>query len=218
MLGSVAFRLACWAAAAYLVLFAEARAAPSLPDAVLDWVPYVAWVERYNYLAWLAAFVPVALMLLRTDASRFCRYMVTSGVLALVRAGCILATGLGPVHGPDVNAGMGASQRLDAFLQLINPLSFFSTAGASHVYLTKDLFFSGHTATTFLLLLYVWPYRALRRWMLVGHVVIVASVFLAHLHYTIDVLGAYAVTFTLFAAREWPLRQLLAQTDAPSTR
>jgi len=33
--------------------------------------------------------------------------------------------------------------------------------------------------------------------------VVVATVFLSHLHYTIDVLGAYAVTFAIYAAREW---------------
>jgi membrane-associated phospholipid phosphatase len=74
-------------------------------------------------------------------------------------------------------------------------------------YLTKDLFFSGHTATTFLLLLYVWPWRRLRAAALAGHVLVVASVFLAHLHYTIDVAGAYAIAFAIFALREgWPRR------------
>ncbi len=41
-----------------------------------------------------------------------------------------------------------------------------------------------------------------------AHVLVVASVFLAHLHYAIDVAGAYAVTFALFALREgWPPRR-----------
>ena len=31
---------------------------------------------------------------------------------------------------------------------------------------------------------------------------VLASVFLAHLHYTIDVIGAYAVTLSLFVFRE----------------
>jgi hypothetical protein len=78
-----------------------------------------------------------------------------------------------------------------------------------HTYLTKDLFFSGHTATTLLLLLYVWRYPRLRAWMLVGHLLVVVSVFLAHLHYTIDVVGAYAVTFSLFVLCEGELRRLL---------
>ncbi len=41
--------------------------------------------------------------------------------------------------------------------------------------------------------------------MLVAHALVVTSVFLAHLHYTIDVIGAYAIAFSLFVLREgWP--------------
>jgi hypothetical protein len=36
---------------------------------------------------------------------------------------------------------------------------------------------------------------------------VVLSVFLSHLHYAIDVAGAYAFTFAIFALREgWPPR------------
>jgi membrane-associated phospholipid phosphatase len=58
-------------------------------------------------------------------------------------------------------------------------------------------------ATTFLLVLYVWHDRRLRLIALAGHALMVASVFLAHLHYSIDVLGAWAFTFAIFALREW---------------
>ena len=43
--------------------------------------------------------------------------------------------------------------------------------------------------------------------MLVGHVVVVASVFLSHLHYSIDVIGAYAMAFSVYVLREgWSKR------------
>ena len=35
--------------------------------------------------------------------------------------------------------------------------------------------------------------------MAVLHVVVVASLFLAHLHYSIDVVGAWAITFAVYA-------------------
>jgi hypothetical protein len=209
--GSFLFRLACYDAMLWMALLAEARAAPALPDLVLDAVPYVAWVARYNYLLWIAAYVPLALALLFVNGERFIRYMVSAGLLALVRGGCIGVTGLGPVQGADLHAGMSAEARWAAFTQLATPLGFFDPDSGARLALTKDLFFSGHTATTFLLLLYVWPHAALRWAMLVAHVLVVASVFFAHLHYTIDVIGAYAITFALFALREWNVKALLSR-------
>jgi hypothetical protein len=210
---SLVFRVAAYDAMVWMALLAESVPAPTLPDAVLQWVPLIEPVARYNYLLWIAAYVPVALALLVTDGERFIRYMVSAGLLALVRGACILATGLGPVHGPDLHAGMDAPTRWSAFVQLVTPLGFFDTDAGARLYLTKDLFFSGHTATTFLLLLYVWPYRGLKRVMLAAHLLVVASVFLAHLHYTIDVIGAYAVTFGLFALREWNVKALLSSSQ-----
>lgn len=200
-------RGACYALGLWLALIAEGRAAPTLPDAVLDLVPYVPWVARYNYLLWLAAYLPVMSWFLKTDAERFVRYMYLSGGVAVLRGLCILATGLGPIYGPDHHAGMTFDQRSQAFWHLVNPFGLFSPSAGAQIYLTKDLFFSGHTATTLLLLLYVWRYPLLRWWMLAGHVLVVGSVFLSHLHYTIDVIGAYAVTFSAFALAEWSPRR-----------
>ena len=193
----------------WLALLAEARPAPTLPDAVLAVVPYVALVDRYNYVLWLLGYVPLALTLLAIQPRRFIRYSLIAGVIGLVRGVCIFVTGLGPVNGHDVNAGLTADQRWSAFANLMNPFGFFAPDAGARIYLTKDLFFSGHTATTFLLVLCCWPVRALRWWALGCHALIVASVFLAHLHYTIDVIGAYAITFTVFVTAErlmsrWP--------------
>ena len=194
-------RLSCYGLALRVQLYAEARPAPTLPDAVLALVPYVAWVDRYNYLLWLLAYVPLGLAFWWKDVERFIRYMETAGLVALARGACIWMTGLGPVNGHDVNAGMTVAQQNATFWKLLT-LDFFSGDSPAHAYLTKDLFFSGHTATTFLLLLYVWPHRALRWPMLAAHVLVVLSVFFSHLHYTIDVVGAYAITFCVFWLRE----------------
>lgn len=201
---SLAFRYTCYAVMVWLALWAEARPAPTLPDVILERVPYVPWVDRWNYLLWIAAYVPIAIAFFFVDGPRFVRYMVSSGLVALVRGVCIAATGLGPVSGPDSHAGLDFDARLAAFQRLMTP-AFFAPDGGARVSLTKDLFFSGHTATTVLLLLYVWRYPKLRWPMLVAHLLVVTSIFFAHLHYTIDVIGAYAITFSLFALREgWP--------------
>jgi len=210
--GVFAFRYACFAVMLALSLWAELRPAPHLPDWIIDRVPYVKAVHDWNYVIWLAAYIPVGLWLLGRDADRFCRYMVTSGILSLVRGLCIAATGIGPVAGADVNpqrlAAPGVFWR--AFWDILDPVGVFGR-DAANVYLTKDLFFSGHVGTTFLLLLYVWPYPRLRRVMVVGHLVVLVTVFVAHMHYTIDVVGGYAVALSLFALREGDLR--LAPSD-----
>jgi hypothetical protein len=215
LLGSFVFRLSCYALMLWVVLWAEAWPAPTLPDRVLDWVPYVPWVDRYNYVLWVGAYVPLAVAFLFIAPERFIRYMVSSGLVALVRAVCIVVTGLGPVHGPDANVGLDLSTRTKAFFDLTFHLGLISPERESHLTLTKDLFFSGHTSTTFLLLLYVWRFPRLRWPMLVAHLLVVASVFFAHLHYTIDVLGAYAVVLALFAMREGRLG--VNATETPSS-
>ena len=203
--GSAAvLRYACFAVMVWLTLLAEARPAPGpLPDLVLEHVPYVPAVDRWNYYIWLACYIPPGIVLLLLSPVRFSRFMVTGGLLSILRGICIPLTGLGPVRLPDANparlADPGVFTR--AFFEIVDPTGVFFRDSA-HVYLTKDLFFSGHVATTLLLLLYVWPFRRLRWAMLALHAVVVASVFLSHLHYTIDVVGAWAIAFTVFVLRE----------------
>lgn len=209
VVGSLLYRWACFLLMVAMALWAEARPAPSLPDAVLSQLPYVEWVDRYNFVLWVFAYIPVAIWLLFRDAPRFVRYMVSAGMLAILRGLCIMATGLGPVRGADVNAGMSAEARWHALWEIASPIGVFVRQSA-HVYLTKDLFFSGHTSTTLLLLLYVWREKPLRWLMLAGHLLVVASIFLSHLHYTIDVIGAYGLTFGLFVLRERKLSDILS--------
>jgi hypothetical protein len=206
LLGAFVFRAGCYAAMTALALWRELRPAPTLPDVVIAAVPYVPAVDRLNYLAWLVLYAPLSVALLVGEPRRWQRYMVTGGVISLARGVCIALTGLGvpdPAH-----AGPGSVGRafLPTYLELISPLGVFQR-GAARAYLTKDLFFSGHTATTFLLVLYLWHRPRLRLAALLAHVLVVASVLLSHLHYSIDVLGAWAFTFALYAAREWAPRR-----------
>jgi hypothetical protein len=201
------FRGACYAAMIAAAIWNELRPAPTLPDLVLARVPYVEAVARGNYLLWLAVYLPLSLTLLWSSPRRFARYTVTAGLVSLARGATLLMTGLGVPDPAHAGPGLGGRAPLEAFLELLSPWDVFAK-DAMAAYLTKDLFFSGHTATTFLLLLYVWRSPRLRWPALAGHVLVVLSVFLAHLHYTIDVAGAYAVAFAIFALREgWPARQ-----------
>jgi hypothetical protein len=215
ILAAAAFRYACYAAMTALALWSERRPAPTLPDAVLEALPYLDCAARTNTVLWLALYLPLALALLLTAPRRWIRYMVTGGLVSLARGFTIALTGLGA---PDpARAGPGVAGRgfLEAYGELLSPLGVFAR-GSMSAYLTKDLFFSGHAATTFLLLLYLRDRPRLRWLALLAHALVVASVLLAHIHYAIDVVGAWAVTFAIYTLREgWPRPGRLASGVTP---
>jgi hypothetical protein len=196
---ALVWRYACHAAMLGVAVVNESRPAPHLPDLVLDAVPRLEWVSRWNYHLWLLCYLPPALWLWRRDRRAFVHFLWVGGLLSLVRGACLPLTGLGPPDGPDVNAGLSSGQMLEAWVTLVDPFTTLF-GDAARLHLTKDLFFSGHTATTLLLWLYCRGRGALARVALAGHVLVVASVFLAHLHYTVDVVGAYAITWCVYAA------------------
>lgn len=204
--GALVFRGACYAAMTALALWAEETRGPVLHDVILERLPYVPWIDRVNYVAWLVVYLPIAVVFLASEPERWKRYMITGGIVSLVRGVCIAVTTLGVPDPAHAGAGVGAQSFGAAFWDLMSPVGVFHD-GSARAYLTQDLFFSGHAATTFLLVLYLW-HRPRLRWMALGaHVAMVASVMLAHLHYSIDVLGAWAFTFAVFAAREWGPRR-----------
>lgn len=201
---ALVWRYACHSLMTGLALLNEPRPAPSVPDTLLALIPRVEWVHRWNYHLWLVCYLPPALWLWRRDRGGFLHFLYVGGLLSLVRGVCVPLTGLGPPHGSDVNVGV--TDLGSAWLTLVNPFTTLF-GDAAHVYLTKDMFFSGHTATTFLLWLYCRPHGRLGALALVAHGVVVTSLFFSHLHYTIDVVAAYAITWSVFelCRRRWPV-------------
>lgn len=65
-----------------------------------------------------------------------------------------------------------------------------------------DLFFSGHTGLPFLMALIFWNQFRLRLLFLCSSVFFGIIVLLAHLHYSIDVLSAFFITYTIFHIAE----------------
>ena len=61
-----------------------------------------------------------------------------------------------------------------------------------------DYFFSGHTGLPFLMALIFWDEKWIRYISLVASVVFGTAVILGHLHYSIDVFGAFFITYTIF--------------------
>ena len=198
---AIAWRYGTHALMVGVALWNERRAAPSLPDVVLSQVPRVEWLAQHNYHLWVIAWLPLAVWLLLRERPLFLRFMWVGGWLSLVRAACIPLTGLGPIEAPDRNAGADVATLWQAWLAIVNPVSALST-DAAHVGLTKDYFFSGHVATTFLLWLYVRRVPRLGVLALTGHLGTTAVVLLSHLHYSIDIVGAWAITYSVYVLAE----------------
>ena len=75
---------------------------------------------------------------------------------------------------------------------------FFNKEVFSGIFTGNDLFFSGHTGIPFLLALIFWEYKNLRIIFLSFSIVFAIVVLLGHLHYSIDVLSAYFITYSIF--------------------
>jgi len=76
--------------------------------------------------------------------------------------------------------------------------AFFSNEVFRGIFTGNDLFFSGHTGVPFLLALIFWENKTLRIVFLSFSIMFATVVLLGHLHYSIDVLSAYFITFTIF--------------------
>lgn len=84
----------------------------------------------------------------------------------------------------------------------IGPFSFESPVDPSRFFdkfnFTGDLFFSGHVGLPFLMTLLFWNIKVWRWTFLVLTFAFAAIVLLGHLHYSIDVFGAFFITFTIY--------------------
>ncbi len=210
----LAFRYATFALMCAMALVNEAQRGVTLADPLLALVPYVAWVDHVNWVVWLACYLPVAAFFLWSEPRRWLRYMISGGLVSLARGVCILVTHLGPPDPAHTGPGIGTRSFGQAWIELVSPFHVF-VESSQRAYLTQDLFFSGHVATTFLLWLYVRRRPLLGTLAFVGHWLSVAAVLLAHLHYTIDIVGAWAVTWGIYSWRESRARR---DRNTPETR
>lgn len=65
-----------------------------------------------------------------------------------------------------------------------------------------DLFFSAHTGLPFLLALIFWDNIRLRIFFIISSLIFGIVVLLGHLHYSIDVLSAFSITYTIYRIAE----------------
>ena len=76
--------------------------------------------------------------------------------------------------------------------------SFFNREAFNGIFTGNDLFFSGHTGLPFLLALMFWEHKVLRIIFLGFSILFGVVVLLGHIHYSIDVLSAFFITYSIF--------------------
>lgn len=82
-----------------------------------------------------------------------------------------------------------------------------------------DLFFSGHTGLPFLMSLLFWDNRKLRLIFIAASLIFGVSVIMGHYHYSIDVFGAYFITYTIYqiARRLFPIDEKIFKQSPLTT-
>ena len=88
-------------------------------------------------------------------------------------------------------------------IPLVDPLTNYFYAGK---YITKDLFFSGHTSTVILIGLCLTE-RTERAVVLVASVVLGVALLFQHVHYTLDIVAAFPLTYIDFRIAKWLVKQ-----------
>ncbi len=81
----------------------------------------------------------------------------------------------------------------------------------SHLNYQNDLFFSGHVAVTFLGFLIF--EEKIRYFFLISSIIFGITVLLMHIHYSIDVLSAFFITYGVYKIGNWLLQKLHKSLD-----
>jgi hypothetical protein len=161
-------------------IYATERASNYVSDLILSNTRAYDLDGLFIYGAIFVIVFAVAVLLRDPKAIPFT--LASIGLFYLVRSVFISLTHLGPFP-------THASLELGTFLNL--------------VFGGGDYFFSGHTGAPFLLALLFWRDIILRYLFLVASGVLGVVVLLTHLHYSIDVLSAFFITYGIYHMALW---------------
>lgn len=190
----------------YAALYAAERVSNSVTDLILSNIP-VFDVDAIFIFGPLIFWAIIIIMFVR-DPKKGPFIVKSTAIFIIIRSIFITLTHLGPY--PDrVPLGINAM-----FLDTWNwgNLLTFGSGG--------DLFFSGHTGLPFLMALVFWNDIKMRMFCLLAAVFFGVVVLLGHLHYSIDVLSAFFITYTIFQICKWlfPIdRKLFFNGETPPT-
>ena len=175
------------------ITYATEKASNSVTDVVLDNVPLVD-VDGISVYGPILLWLIVAFLCLQ-EPKRFPFVMKSLALFITIRCVFVSLTHIGPF----------ADQ-----VHILGNLSWIQklTYGG-------DLFFSGHTGSPFLMALVFFQSRKLFTFFTGTAMFFGIIVLLAHLHYTIDVLSAFFITYSIYKISEYIFtddRKMLMET------
>lgn len=166
----------------YFFQVIERHRGPVLNDWVLSWIP----PQDVSLTIFLVIWAMALLLLIRARRSPSIFMMFVYGYV-IISLSRMLSINLVPLDPPI------------GLLPMVDPIT---NAFYGKVYITRDLFYSGHTSTIFLIFLCL-----RRRWdrlfAFIGSLIVGSLLLVQHVHYTIDVLGAFVFTYPLYWVGKW---------------
>jgi hypothetical protein len=188
-----------------LAIFAETKRSFGLTDRLHEWISPRRDLDWVNNQVWFFFLLISLLFLILFKKKIAIKYFICGSIVSLTRGIFIFMTSLGaPIaiqntipH--EIQKFRYEDISISFLLRQWFPLDIFLGNEFSGFYLTQDLFFSGHTASTFLLLLCMEKKDVLYYIFLVYHCNTVFFLIITHEHYTIDILGAYFITYAIFS-------------------
>lgn len=160
----------------YAGMYATERASSPVTDIILSNIRVfdVDGLFIYGTLVFWSIFIFICLY----NPNKVPYTLKTISLFVVIRSIFISLTHIGPF----------ATQIAISPITIVNKFSFGG-----------DLFFSGHTGLPFLLALIFWKNKILRYFFLSCSVYFALVVLLGHLHYSIDVLSAFFITYTIYS-------------------
>jgi len=160
-------------------IYATERASNSVTDIILSNIP-VFDVDALFTFGPIVMWAGVVYLLLK-EPWKMPFTLKSIGLFCVTRSIFVSLTHIGPFP-------------QHAILNFTGMMSIFTTGA--------DLFFSGHTGLPFLLALVFWDSRPLRIAFIACSVFFGVIVLLGHFHYSIDVLSAFFITYSIYHIAE----------------
>ena len=174
----------------HAALYAQERVSSSVTDIILSNFPVIN-VDIFFVYGPIIFWAIIAGFCIH-DPRKIPFILKSVALFIITRSLFITLTHIGPF--PDQIHLDGSGTGIFHIVYSISNFFFLSTG--------NDLFFSGHTGLPFLMTLIFWHHTPMRIFCFLSALFFGIIVLLGHFHYTIDVLSAFFITYTIFHISE----------------